>query len=58
MTVGWRTAFYPYLIIGIPSPLGARNLLDFQTQTLTGSDGGTHASAGDSRLLNWGRTFL
>ena len=38
--------------------LGVKNLLNAQRVDVLGSAGGVHSGAGDSQLLNWGRSFF
>jgi len=38
--------------------MGAKNILDTQTAALVNSQASAHSSAGNSQLLNWGRTYF
>lgn len=38
--------------------LGVKNLLNAQRVDVIGSSGGVHSGAGNSQLLNWGRSFF
>ncbi len=37
---------------------GVKNILDTQTVEVVGGGGSAHSSAGDSQLLNWGRSYF
>ena len=38
--------------------LGSKNILDVQSVGLSGQAGGVHSSAGDTQIVDWGRTYF
>lgn len=48
----------PFCKDQITLALGSKNILDVQSVGLSGQAGGVHSSAGDTQIVDWGRTYF